>query len=112
MNKNARQARRTVRERAAATRQARSLHRGRALVTHALAAGMDAETAKGVANGLRSVAKRLGVEPVKVTRTHRNADRTRTVHHYTAAQVARLRAAYRPRKEAYREALAAWSLAA
>ncbi|MDX3298627.1 hypothetical protein PV569_33740 [Streptomyces scabiei] len=116
MNNNSRTARRIIRERSAATRLTASLNRGRALATHAIAAGVDAETAEGVANGLRSVAKRLGVTPVKVTRTHHTiagrANRLRVVKHYTAAQVATLRAAYRPRKAEYKAAVELMTLAA
>ncbi|MBP5896355.1 hypothetical protein [Streptomyces scabiei] len=112
MNSNSRTARRIIRERSAATRLAQSLGRGRALKTHAVAAGVDAKTADGVASGLRSVAKRLGVEPVKVTRTHRGAARLRPSYHYTPAQVAALRAAYRPRKAEYKAAVELMALAA
>jgi beta-phosphoglucomutase-like phosphatase (HAD superfamily) len=112
-----RAARRIVRDRAAATRTAASLRRGRALATHLIAAGVeDAKTVEGAANGLRAVAKRLGMEPVKVTRAHRTVkgkgDRLRLVHHFTAAQVATLRAAYKPRKAAYKAAMARLALAA
>lgn len=112
MNQRSRTARRIIRERAAATRLVNSLRRGRSLTTHVLAAGVDAATAAGVASGLRSVAKRLGVQPVKVGRTHRNANRLRKSHHYTPAQVVVLRAAYRPRKAEYVAAVAQMALAA
>ncbi|MEW2302022.1 hypothetical protein AB0958_18950 [Streptomyces sp. NPDC006655] len=112
MNSNSRTARRIIRDRAAATRLARSVRRGRSLTTHALAAGVEQKTAEGVANGLRSVAKRLDIKPVKVARTHRGADRTRASHHYTPAQVAQLRAAYKPRKPEYIAAVALMALAA
>lgn len=110
MTKTSRLRRRAVAERAAATRFARSLHRGRSLATHLVAAGVvDPETVKGAANGLRSVAKRIGVEPVKVARTHRTADgrspRLRKVNHYTAAQVAVIARSYKPRKQEYKAAL-------
>lgn len=105
MNARAAAARRTIRQRSAATRLTASLNRGRSLTTHVLATGADHNTAKGVANGLRAVAKRLHVEPVKVTRTRRTVDgredRTRRVGHYTRAQVLVLAAAYKPRKPAY-----------
>lgn len=101
--------RRIVRQRAAANRTVASLRRGRSLATHLLVAGVaDAETVKGAASGLRTVAKRIGVEPVKVVRSHRTVDgkqsRTRATHHYTTAQVARIAAAYKPRKATYRDA--------
>jgi hypothetical protein len=112
MNQSSRTARRITRERAAVTRLARSTRRGRSLKTHALAAGVDAKTADGVASGLRSVAKRLGVQPVKVARTHRDADRLRKSYRYTPAQVAALRANYKPRKPEYRAAVERMALAA
>jgi hypothetical protein len=104
----ARQARRTIRERSTATRLTASLRRGRSLATHALAAGLDTETAKGIANGLRSVAKRLHVAPVRVTHTPRTLNgrdgHTHRVGHYTTAQVQQLLVAYTPRKPEYRDA--------
>lgn len=115
MTKTSRLRRRIVRDRAAATRLTRSLHRGRALATHALAAGVDAEAAEGVANGLRSVAKRLGMEPVKVVRRHRTvrgtASRTRRTYHYTTAQVSVLLRSYKPRKPEYKAAVVLMVLA-
>jgi hypothetical protein len=115
MTKTSRLRRRIIRDRAAATRFARSLVKGRSLATHAVAAGVDAETAAGVANGLRSVAKRLGMAPVKVDRTHRTtagrSDRLRKVNHYSAAQVGVLLRAYRPRKQEFRAAVVLMVLA-
>jgi hypothetical protein len=115
MTKTSRLRRRIVRERAAATRFTASLKRGRSLATHAVAAGVDAETAAGVANGLRSVAKRIGMEPVKVARTHRTtegkASRLRKVHHYSAAQVAELLRNYKPRKAEFKAAVVLMVLA-
>jgi hypothetical protein len=103
MIKASRLRRRIVAERAAATRLARSLHRGRALATHAIAAGVtDPDTVEGMRNGLGSVAKRLGIKPVKVVRRHRTvrgtASRTRTTNHFTAAQVGVLLRNYKPRR--------------
>jgi len=115
MLKTSRTRRRIIAERSAATRFARSLVKGRSLATHAVAAGVDAETAAGVANGLRSVAKRLGMAPAKVDRTHRTtagrSDRLRKVNHFTAAQVQVLLRNYKPRKSAYREAVVLMVLA-
>lgn len=111
MLKASRNRRRIVAERAAATRFTRSLnHRGRALATHAIAAGVeDAETIEGVANGLRSVAKRLGVKPVKVVRRHRTVrgreNRTKVTYHYTTAQVGVLLRNYKPRRADIRAAV-------
>jgi hypothetical protein len=115
MNKNTAKARRIVRERAAAHRLASSIRRGRArsIATHAIAAGVATETAKGVAGGLRSVAKRLGVKPVRVVRNDRNdRNQGKVRHHYTAAQVAVLRANYKPRKAEYIAAVEQMALAA
>jgi hypothetical protein len=116
MTKTSRLRRRIVRERAAANRFTASLHRGRSLATHAVAAGIeDTETVKGVANGLRSVAKRLGMAPAKIGRTHRTAEgrasRLRKVNHFTAAQVAELLRNYKPRKAEYKAAVVLMVLA-
>jgi Tfp pilus assembly protein FimT len=115
MNKNTAKARRVLRERTAAHRLAASLRRGRArsIATQVIAAGVAAETAKGVAGGLRSVAKRLGIKPARVVRNDRNDRREGKVrHHYTPAQVAVLRANYKPRKAEYKAAVAQMALAA
>ncbi|WP_051705188.1 hypothetical protein [Streptomyces sp. NRRL S-455] len=115
MTKTSRLRRRIVRERAAATRFARSLRKGRSLATHAIAAGVDAQVAAGVANGLRSVAKRIGMEPAKVARTHRTTEgraaRLRKVNHFTAAQVQVLLRNYKPRKAEYKAAVVLMVLA-
>jgi hypothetical protein len=109
MMQTSRLRRRIVAQRAAATRFTRSLLKGRSLATHAIAAGVDAGTAAGVANGLRSVAKRIGMEPVKVARTHRTTDgraaRLRKVNHFTSAQVQVLLRNYKPRKAEYKAAV-------
>lgn len=100
MNARSRQARRIIRQRSAF----RGLNRGRSLATHVLAAGTAPEDVPGVVNGLRTVARREGVAPVRTRRTHRTLagpGRLRTVNHYTAAQVRTLAAAYRPRKAQY-----------
>jgi len=47
-----------------------------------------------------------------VARTHRDADRLRPSYRYTPAQVAVLRANYRPRKDEYKAAVARMALAA
>jgi hypothetical protein len=112
MTKTSRLRRQIIAQRSAATRFSRSLRKGRSLATHVVAAGVvNAEIVKGVANGLRSVAKRIGMEPAKVARTHRTTDgraaRLRKVNHFTAAQVQVLLRNYKPRKEEYK---AAWIL--
>jgi len=97
----------TLRRRATAGRLATSCHRRpRSLATVAIAAGVAKDAAAGVANGLRSVAKRLALIPAATARTRRTvaggrAHQTRTVTRWTLAQVARLVAAYRPRKAEY-----------
>lgn len=102
----------TLRTRAAAGRLATSCHRRpRSLATVALAAGVAKDAVTGVTNGLRSVAKRLDLAPAQTARTRRTvaggrAHQTRTVAHWTLGQVARLVAAYRPRKAEYVAAVA------
>jgi len=82
----------------------------RSITSHLLAAGLDRDTAAGAANGLRAVARRLGIVPAAVGRTRRTVHggrgRLHTVARYTRRQVLALMAAYRPRKAAYREARA------
>lgn len=96
-----------LRRRSAANRLASSCHRRpRSLATVAIASGVDRDTAAGCANGLRTVAKRLGVTPAATARTRRTvhggrARRTHSVGHYTCTQVAALVTAYRPRKPEY-----------
>jgi hypothetical protein len=97
----------TLQERSAATRLAASCRRRpRSLATVAIAAGVDRDAATGTANGLRPTATRLGLAPAETTTTRRTvqggrARKTRSVAHYTLAQVAALTAAYRPRKASY-----------
>lgn len=104
---NRRVLRSELRRRSAATRLAASCRRRpRSLATISLAAGVAKDTAGGVANGLRSVAKRLGLTPAATARTRRTvaggrARRTHSVSRWTLGQVARLIAAYRPRKAEY-----------
>lgn len=104
---NRRNLRAELRRRTTANRLAASCQRRpRSLATIGIAAGVDRTTAAGAANGLRTVAKRLGVTPAAIARTRRTvhggrARRTHTVAHYTRAQVAALVAAYRPRKAEY-----------
>lgn len=101
-----------LRRRAAGTRLASSCRRRpRSITTVALAAGVDRNTASGIASGLRSVAKRLSVTPAETARTRRTvnggrARKTRSVFRYTLAQVRQLLAAYKPRKAAFVDAAA------
>jgi hypothetical protein len=100
----------TLRRRAAETRLVASCRRRpRSLATIGIAAGVDRDTASGCANGLRSVAKRLGVAPAVTARTRRTvcggrSRQTHCVYRYTLAQVAALVAAYKPRKAEYKAA--------
>ncbi|MET7731240.1 hypothetical protein ABZT02_07710 [Streptomyces sp. NPDC005402] len=109
---NRRTLRAELRRRTAAGRLASSCHRRpRSLATVAVAAGVAKDTAAGVANGLRSVAKRLALAPAATARTRRTvaggrARRTHTVTRWTLAQVARMVEAYRPRKPEYKAAAA------
>jgi hypothetical protein len=101
----------TVRTRAAQHRLVASVRRRpRSLTTVCLAAGVDRTTASGTANGLRSVAKRIGVAPAQVARTRRTvaggrAHHTHNVSRYTLGQVRVLIRSYRPRKPEYRAAV-------
>lgn len=109
---NRRVLRSTLRVRAAGNRLTASCRRRpRSLATVAIAAGVTKDAAAGVANGLRSVAKRIGLTPAANARTRRTvaggrAHQTRTVSRWTLAQVARLVAAYRPRKPEFVAAVA------
>ncbi|MGX9887325.1 hypothetical protein [Streptomyces sp. NPDC002276] len=102
----------TLRARSAETRLAASCRRRpRSLATIGLAAGVAKDTVTGVANGLRTVAKRLGLAPAATARTKRTvaggrARRTHSVGRYTLPQVCTLVAAYSPRKAEYRAAVA------
>lgn len=111
----------TIRRRSAETRLAASCRRRpRSLATIGLAAGVAKDTVTGIANGLRSVAKRIGLVPAARARARRTvaggrARRTHTVSHYTLPQVCTLIAAYSPRKAEYRAAasrIAAFTAAA
>lgn len=102
----------TLRRRAAETRLVSSVRRRpRSLTTVCLAAGVDRQAASGTANGLRTVAKRLGLTPAQTARTRRTvhggrAHQTRTVTRWTLGQVQTLIRAYRPRKPEYKAAVA------
>ncbi|MEV7387582.1 hypothetical protein [Streptomyces sp. NPDC091215] len=109
---NRRSLRATLRRRSTAGRLASSCHRRpRSLATVAVASGVAKDTVTGVTNGLRTAAKRLGLAPAEQARTKRTVAggrgrKTRSVAHWTLAQVARLVAAYRPRKAEYVAAVA------
>lgn len=101
-----------LRARCASTRLTASCRRRpRSLATVAIAAGVDRDTAAGTANGLRSVAKRIGLTPAEQARTRRTVAggrgrQTRTVARYTLTQVGTLLSAYKPRKPEYVHAVA------
>lgn len=91
---------------AAAPTPASCRRRPRSLATVAIAAGVTKDTAPGVANGLRSVAKRLSLTPAEQATTRRTvaggrARQTRPVARYTLGQVGTLLSAYKPRKPEY-----------
>jgi hypothetical protein len=96
-----------LRSRAAANRLVASVRRRpRSLATVAIAAGVDRTVAAGTANGLRSVANRLGLDPADVARTRRTvhggrAHQTHNVYRFTLGQVRILIRNYRPRKPEY-----------
>ncbi|MFJ1788348.1 hypothetical protein ACIOML_29090 [Streptomyces anulatus] len=112
-----RTARKTLRQRTALNRLAASCRRRpRSLASHLIATGTDPVTAGGAANGLRSVAKRLGVTPARIARTRRTVNggrsrKTRTVYRYTLAQLVLLVASYAPRKVEFKAAVARFTLA-
>ena len=100
-----------LRRRAAQHRLESSVRRRpRSLATVAIAAGVAKDNAAGVANGLRSVAKRIGVTPAQTARTRRTvhggrAHQTHNVYRYTLGQVRLLIRSYKPRKPEYRQAV-------
>ncbi|MFF8716185.1 hypothetical protein ACF07T_32840 [Streptomyces sp. NPDC015184] len=104
MTKAIRRARRATRRTARAVLRDRArANRPHSLASHVIARGETAETAKSIANGLRTAAKKLGLAG-KEGRTRRTVDgrgRLRKVIRYTATQFAAALAAYRPRKAAY-----------
>lgn len=97
----------TRKERRARSRAARALLRGRrraakphSLTSHVVSAGESPETAKRIAGGLRTVAKRIGLVG-KTSRTRRTVDgrgRLRKVTRYSSNQFRVALAVYTPRK--------------
>ncbi|NED75370.1 hypothetical protein G3I51_24205 [Streptomyces sp. SID9944] len=102
----------TIKARARATRAAaRIARRGTGtLASHAIAQGLAPRDARSMVTTLRKVASRLGVTgaPGRIHRGRHMRDCTR----YTAAQVAVIAAAYRPRRLAFKLAAAKLALAA
>ncbi|MFJ9903905.1 hypothetical protein ACIRVK_13540 [Streptomyces sp. NPDC101152] len=101
-----------LRRRSAATRLAASCRRRpRSLATVAIAAGVTKDVVPGIANGLRSVAKRCNLTPAATARTKRTVTRghgrrSHPVSRWTLGQICTLTAAYRPRKAEYVAAVA------
>ncbi|WP_202237061.1 hypothetical protein [Actinacidiphila reveromycinica] len=107
-----RTARAVLRARTRTHRAAAAIRRTGAgtLATHAMAAGLAPRAARTVAGSLRKVATKLGITGRPgVSYTH---GRARHCRRYTAAQVAVIAAAYRPRLAAYRAARQHFLLAA
>ncbi|MFJ1552780.1 hypothetical protein [Streptomyces mirabilis] len=98
-------------KRRAVAHAARRVRTGaRSLVTHIMATGADRQTVEGVADALRTVARKKGVKGRRA-RIRRSFDGARnvvkTVYRYTRAQVAQIADAYKPRKAEYKVVRAA-----
>ncbi|MFE3644966.1 hypothetical protein ACFXOM_28995 [Streptomyces sp. NPDC059169] len=115
-------ARRVLRDRVRANRAASAQRRtvaqaarrvrtgARSLVTHIIATGADRKTVEGVADALRTVAKKKGVKGrrARIRRSFNGARNiVKTVYRYTRAQVAQIAAQYKPRKAEYKAVRAA-----
>ncbi|MFF7169733.1 hypothetical protein [Streptomyces pseudovenezuelae] len=115
-------ARRVLRDRVRANRAASTQRRtvaqaarrvrtgARSLVTHIIATGADRKTVEGVADALRTVAKKKGVKGrrARIRRSFNGARNVvKTVYRYTRAQVAQIAAQYKPRKAEYKAVRAA-----
>lgn len=94
-------ARRVLRDRSRTQRAAARIRRNGAasLTSHGIAAGLRPAEARAVASALRRTAAKLGATG-QAARVHAGR-RMRTTTRYTAAAVAQLAAAYRPRKARY-----------
>ncbi|WP_328736610.1 hypothetical protein [Streptomyces bobili] len=103
-------------ERRTVAQAARRVRTGaRSLVTHVIATGADRKTVEGVADALRTVAKKKGVKGrrARIRRTFQGVkNHTLTVFRYTREQVARIAAQYKPRKAEYKAVRAALIAAA
>ncbi|WP_220214063.1 hypothetical protein, partial [Streptomyces shenzhenensis] len=98
-------------ERRTVAQAARRVRTGaRSLFTHATATGATRETAKAVASALAKAVDRAGVKGHRY-RTRRTAKgflrHARIAFRYTRTQVARIAAAYKPRKPEYKAVRAA-----
>ncbi|MFF4057654.1 hypothetical protein ACFYZ0_18095 [Streptomyces sp. NPDC001708] len=115
-------ARRVLRDRVRANRAASAQRRtvaqaarrvrtgARSLVTHIIATGADRKTVEGVADALRTVAKKKGIKGrrARIRRSFNGARNiVKTVYRYTRAQVAQIAAQYKPRKPEYKAVRAA-----
>ncbi|MDX2554722.1 hypothetical protein [Streptomyces stelliscabiei] len=98
-------------QRRTVTQAARRVRTGaRSLVTHIIATGADRKTVEGVADALRTVAKKKGVKGrrARIRRSFNGARNiVKTVYRYTRAQVAQIAAQYKPRKAEYKAVRAA-----
>ncbi|MFZ3557137.1 hypothetical protein [Streptomyces sp. BH055] len=107
----ARANRAATRARRAQTQAARRIRTApRSLTTHIIATGAPMDVVSGAAAALRTQAKKAGVKgrAARIRRTlNGHARRTVTVYRYTAAQVAEIVAAYKPRKTEYKAVRAA-----
>ncbi|MGI5337738.1 hypothetical protein ACQEVS_10215 [Streptomyces sp. CA-181903] len=103
------------RARRAITRSARRVRTGpRSLTTHIIATGAPLSVVEGAATALRTQARKAGVrgQAARIRRTlNGRARRAVTVYRYTAEQVTRIVADYKPRKAEYKVIRAALTAA-
>ncbi|MCX4677667.1 hypothetical protein OG413_20560 [Streptomyces sp. NBC_01433] len=94
------------RARRAAATAARRIRTGpRSLATHIIATGAPLAVVAGAADALRTQARKAGIRgrAARIRRTLKGrARRVVTVYRYTAEQVARIAANYKPRKAEYK----------
>ncbi|MFF9309933.1 hypothetical protein ACF1BS_03390 [Streptomyces sp. NPDC014748] len=107
-----RRRRATIKARARTTRAAARIRRRGTgtLASHAIAQGLAPRDARSMVTTLRKVAAKLGVAGTPA-RIHAGRH-MRDCRRYTVADVARIAAAYRPRKPAYKIAATKLALAA
>lgn len=112
MNATAHTARQIVKDRSLSTRSARRIARrgNGTLAAHVLAVGVTVRKARSVAGSLRKSAAKLGIEGEAGISFRKGAARKCT--RYTSTEVARIAAAYRPRKAEYKIVATQLALAA
>ncbi|MEU2730104.1 hypothetical protein ABZ650_20545 [Streptomyces griseoviridis] len=112
MNTRTRTARRTLRDRTRSQRATAKIRREgvATLATHAISAGLGIREAASVAGSLRDKTEKAGVVGIAGFSFRKGVSRPCT--RYSSADVAALVAYYRPRKPAYRLAVARLALAA